>query len=96
MLQAAAGARDPSAGRDEAPGVDARADRRRARTGDDVDLQAAGLGAPERRVGVQSVGNGRLVVTVLHVLAQRQVQSWKIEPKHRLQMDFQELFANFP
>lgn len=80
-LHAAAGARDPTAGRDEAPGVNARANWRRTRTGDDVDLQAAGFGAPERVVGVHRVGNRRPVVTVLQVLAQRQVQSWKRRDK---------------
>lgn len=82
-LQAAARARHPAAGRDEAPGVDARPDRRRAGTGDDADLQAAGLGAPQSGVGVQRVGK-RLLIRVLHVLAERQVQSWKRDTRPAL------------
>lgn len=82
-LQATAGARDAAAGRDEAPRVDARPDRRRAGAGDDADLQAARLGAPQSGVGVQRVGE-RLFIRVLHVLAERQVQSWNRETKRAL------------
>lgn len=47
----------PAAGRDEAPRVYAGADGGRTGTGDDADLQAAGFGAPEGRVGVEKTGH---------------------------------------
>lgn len=56
-VRTAATSRVPATGRDEAPRVDAGADGGWSGTWDDADLQAAGFGAPEGRVGVERTGH---------------------------------------